>query len=459
MFKKILKGLAIGGTVLAMGATAQAADTININIYGASAQYKFWTAEAPEFLKNKLGCSTSDIYSAKSKANKYVRDGVEYDISRDAGVSVCAGGAIAGTSITGGSGSSVFNGDTVVVRYTSKASYDGIRAVMGQATDPDTDGCYAEAGAYGYRLQANLDGAGLVAYGGTPGALDTLSCQDVTIGASDVAAKTFNQTTSGMKYGNSTDATNVAYSNSVVYGTNLDDPEEKGFTASRPIVVPFAFFAGTGVPYTNMTREMAVSLFSGNVAEWGMFDGSYDPNDESTYNTVVLCMRHAGSGTLATLDAAVMRGDQGLAQTEKTYDDDDVMWGVSPAVYFNDGSSQLIECIQQAHADGYAAVGYADADKCGTDGTSKTNVFRMTWQGEDGYAAKIKYGVYDFWSAQWMYYNETGDTLTAVNHLINFASDAANMLPSKATFWAAQGDMQVSKGTDYTYPVMNYTAE
>nr|WP_321403863.1 hypothetical protein [uncultured Desulfobacter sp.] len=458
MFKKILKGLAIGGTVLAMGATAQAADTININIYGASAQYKFWTAEAPEFLKG-LGCAEADIYSAASKENQYVRGGVTYDISRDAGVSVCAGGAIAGTTITSGSGSSTFNGDTVVVRYTSKASYDGIRAVMAQSTDTDTDGCYADVSAYGYRLQANLDGADLVAYGGTPGALDTLTCLDVTIGASDVAAKTFSQTTSGMKYGNSTDSTNVSYTNSVVYGTNLDDPEEMGFTAARPIVVPFAFFAGTGVPYTNMTREMAVSLFSGKVAEWGMFDGSYDPNDESTYNTVVLCMRHAGSGTLATLNAAVMRGDANLPQAEKAYDNEDVLWGLAPVIYFNDGSSQLIECIQQAYTDGYAAVGYADADKCGTAGDSKTNVFRMTWMGEDGYADKIKYGVYDFWSAQWMYYNESGDTLTAVQALIDFASDSANMLSSKATFWAAQGDMQVEKGTDFTYPLMNYTKE
>ncbi|MCM2286026.1 MAG: substrate-binding domain-containing protein [Desulfobacula sp.] len=419
MFKKLLKGMVIGGAALTIAASAQAG-TINVNLYGASAQYEFWTAAAPEFLISQ-GCDSADVASAKNTAQKATH-------KRDAGIAVCFGG----DPIQGRTGGGI-NGDTVAIRYTSEASYDGVRAVM---ADPNYT---TECGDGALRKQADAATATFPAYPAVGSSITTLTCQDVHIGASDVAATTFGQYSEGQKLGNNGGG---YITQSVYFPDDLQDPEANDYQVDRPIVVPFGFFAHTSVPFNNMSRLMATSIFSGQVTNWNEFDPSL------ASLPMVVCLRHAGSGTAATLDAAVMRGDASLLQVEALPGSFPVNLGIVPVTYFNNGSSDEVKCVGQLPG----AVGYADADKCATGGCLAT-VKTMTYQGVAASSNAIKNGQYDFWSAQWLYSNEpAGATDDMIDNLVAYASDDANMPVSKAGYWASQDAMKWGKASDFVYP-------
>ncbi|MBN1906200.1 MAG: hypothetical protein JW927_14000 [Deltaproteobacteria bacterium] len=437
MIKRIIQTTVLCGSLLGMVGAANAA-TIDVNLYGASAQYEFWTAAAPGFLQSQ-GCRTQDISTAKDSGAH--------------GIAICRGTEQGGLGFNG-------NGNTYYLRYSSKASFDGIASVQ-NSNQFNTPGCTNP----GEREMAN---EATVNWG--TGAVTSLSCKDVTIGASDVAAETFGQQSSGHLYGPRT-TSNPTATRSI--GDLTMDPSYNVF---RPIVVPFAFFRNanptTPVPYDNMTRLMATSIFSGQVANWSAFNPS-NPNADMP---VIVCMRHAGSGTVATLDAAVMRGDYSLVKNEVPYDDEDVLDGIAPAIYFNDGSSDMMRCVGGAgNRSGYdpytgvGAVGYADGDKVimsdGTlpapnniageyhDAANYGDVKLMTWQGEMPTRSNIVNGVYDFWAAQWLYASPADSGAgSLVRALDAYASNPENIPASKAAFWAAQGEMKVEKFTDFSYP-------
>lgn len=417
MLKKLVKIAVIGGTLLGMAAGANAAE-ININVYGASAQYTFWNAASGEFLKDQ-GCADADISTATDSGGKH-------------GITRC----------------SDLSGDTVYIRYSSKASYDGIRSVQG--LDPDGvasgDGCEVDE-----RMMADET---TVDWGA--GTVTSLACKDVTIGASDVAAETFGQASSGAikgPAGGDDEERNI-------YNITMDD----SYNVYRPIVVPFAFFRNanptTPVPFDNMSRLMATAIFSGQVTNWNQFD----PTKASV--PVVVCMRHAGSGTHATLDAAVMRGDYNLMSTEALPGSAPVIANLKPVTYFNDGSSDEMRCVGGGTIDSYdgiGAVGYADADKVVMDPVSGEyhnaskygDVKLMTWQGEAAVKNNIINGKYDFWSAQWLYAapDESTEVQALIDALADFASDATNLaLTGKDEYWAAQDEMMVEKINDFSYP-------
>ena len=107
-----MKGIAIGGAALTLMASTSAADTVEVNIFGASAQFKFWTADAPKFLVNGLGCDSDDVFEA---TNDVQAEAGTHD--RDAGIAVCVGtDGFAGISGTGRGGYNSDN-DTLVLRY------------------------------------------------------------------------------------------------------------------------------------------------------------------------------------------------------------------------------------------------------------------------------------------------------------------------------------------------------
>jgi hypothetical protein len=426
MLKKLVKTAIFGCTIIGLAASANAAD-ININIYGASAQFKFWSAAAGDFLEDQ-GCAPADVYSA-SDDDKH-------------GITMCAGTEEGGSGING-------DNNNYYIRYSSKASYDGIRSVQGIDVEGLSTGCPDE----GYRQMADETAVTWTAGGGADTGLDPatdLTCKDVTIGASDVAAETFGQSSSGaLKGPNGGDPTDRD-----IYNLTVDAGNYNSF---RPIVVPFAFFrnanAGTPVPFDNMSRLMATAIFSGQASDWNQFD----PTLASL--PIVVCLRHAGSGTHATLDAAVLRGDYPLLTQEIT--------GIPglPTVYFNDGSSDEMRCVGGGTISGYdgiGAVGYADADKVIMDGgtgeyhdpTKYGDIKLMTWMGEEAVKENIINGKYDFWSAQWLYASKSEDTavLDMIDDLVAFASDPANLPSSKADYWSAQDEMMVEKVTDFTYP-------
>ena len=427
-----------------IAASAQA-ETIEVNLYGASAQFKFWTATAPEFLKNKLGCAEADIYHGKNKVEDEAGTA-----DRDAGFALCAGNTAItnnGTSISGsGAQAAGYSGQTIIVRYTTNASYDGIRAVTGWddgAGTGDPDGC----GSFTQREMADLTTAQLGSYAAGGTSIPNLVCKEVVIGASDVDATTFDQESHGYlkgpKTGQPWEDRNIRFS----LGNIPDARNVDGIVSMNPIVVPFGFFASEDVPYDNLSRLMAVSLFSGSVGDWSEFTG------ETESKPVVLCLRHAGSGTAATLNAAVMRGD-GAVPVYSAYPGDSMDgmfmglydYGITGEIYFNKGSSDVIKCLNDATT--AYAIGYADADKC-KDGCS--GVKELSYGGFFGTSDNIKNGLYSFWSAQSLFSNATGNAVNVVADLNAYASDEANMPASKAGYWAAQDAMKVKKDTDFSY--------
>jgi len=414
MIKKLVTS-AIAGTCLMVMANSASAAQFNINIYGASAQYTYWTQAAPLFLKNR-GCADADIRSASKKVG-----------GREQGIAWCAGtvgvGGVTGNGFGG-------NGNDYFIRYSANASYDGIMAVQNNGTympaEDVTAGCTA-----GERLMANETAVTWVAYPGNPetGNITAVSCKDVIIGASDVAASSFSQKSNG----NSKGHLGGTYETRDIKGITIN---ATNYSTMRPLIVPFGFYANTTVPYDNVTRLMVTSIFSGQVANWNEFSAS-NPN-----LPVVACLRHAGSGTHATLDKAIMRGDFPLLNTQITPEN---TFGEYPVVWFNSGSSDEMNCIK----DNAGAIGYADADR-----TPPAGAKRLFWMGASGIKSNITNGIYDFWSNQWLYYAKSEPT--AVRNLITslntYAGNGANMPVSLASYWAAEKEMKVSKVSDKTYP-------
>ncbi|WDP92946.1 MAG: substrate-binding domain-containing protein [Desulfobacter sp.] len=478
MLKNIIKGAVIGGAALTMMATAAQAQTYQINIYGASAQYKFWNDAAPEFLKSQ-GCAEGNIYTAKSAKGKVA------GVDRDTGISVCVGSG--GDAIDGMTGAGFTHngvaGNSLIVRYTSKASYDGVRSILGDV-DPSLVPTSDQGCATGERLQAGVAGNDWKAYGATAEDDDVASvtCLPVTVGASDVSARTFQQSSKGMKEG---PLGGDYIERNIQYGVNLGDPEDEPnlYTAAQPIVVPFGFFNNVNnTAFNNMTRLMATSIYSGTVNNWGQFtdpidgDGKYLPEADGGVRPVdlpmVVCLRHAGSGTHATLDAAIMRGVPLVKQEAfdgawfvgKGYNTTNYYQEVSNAIseynnngnikiFFNDGSSDLVRCVREF--DG--AVGYADYDKCkepSTDPTSSCyNVDQMTYNGQEGTADNIRNGKYEFWAAQYLYYKNADTAKDLIDDLVAFTADNTLIPDSKQPYWSSNAAMEWKKADDFAWPV------
>ncbi len=418
MKKSIVKSAVLCASVLGLAMSANAA-VINLNLTGASAEYTFWSAAAHPFLAS-LGCTA--IQDAKTG-----KQGIT--------MGTCNSGA-----------------DTVYIRYASKASYDGV--VSQKGIDPFNQTTCIDKSEREFADETLADFS--------TGAVNGTKCQQVTLGASDVNAGTFNQQSHGQLLGPLGGGQ---------YDPSFSGIDASGLTTYNPIVVPFSFFKTIDVPTNNMTRLMATQIFGGTVADWGAFNPLW------AGVPVAACLRHAGSGTHATLDAAVFRGEAKMSTTE------DAFGFFGPVTYFNEGSSDLVRCLEWAHTNGYGAVGYSDVDKVLdvngqiiTDPANAVNgVMQMSYQGEQAVKSNIVNGVYDFWSSQWIF-EDTCETMvpaplgctggddpkgvaaggalhTYITQMMAFASDPANIaLSGKGDFWAAQGEMHVSKASDWAWP-------
>lgn len=388
--KRTFKAVALMSSVWLLTVVAAQAATVDINLYGASAQYLFWNDAADNFLLDQ-GCT--NVAQAEDSTKKH--------------------GITRGTC----------GADTVYIRYSAKASYDGIYSCKGQVPPGGQPTCSAQGPRYREMADETQTNWGTHVVNG-------LACKMVTIGASDVAGETFQQSSHGQLRG---------HLGGGWVDRTISPIVTTGMTYYRPVVVPFGFFKNnTANPgLTNLTRLMALMVFSGKAYNWSDFGPSYVNKD------IIACLRHAGSGTHATLDAAVMRGDWPLV----TYED-------APYVYFNDGSTDEMRCINENAGQStasFAAVGYADADQ---SLTSYPNVAAINYEGAPAQKVNITNGVYSFWSAQWLYECNPSDP---VHHpwmvLLNaFAEDPANLPASKAAFWATQSEMQVEKANDFAMP-------
>lgn len=391
MIKKLLKATVVGASIFAMLGSAGAADK-NINIYGASAQYKYWNDAADDFLLSK-GCGSVQQAAGSSTYG-----------TKDSGITKGICGA-----------------DTWYIRYSAKSSYSGIQALQG--IDDGTASCTNPS----QRKLANETPSTVPASGGTNWAskvVYSLACKDVHVGASDVEAGAI----AGMEsHGQLKGHLGGGWVDRVMDPADIFDT---GLANYRPIVVPFAFFRENNVPYTNLTEMMAAHIFSGQIWDWSDFDPAV------ASQAVTICLRHAGSGTHATLNAVVMAGAANILTEEG-----DGM--LTPVAWFNDSSSDMANCVAQ----NAGSIGYADADQ-----SFASNVTRMTYQGVTAEKKNIVNGQYPFWAAQWLYVDSIVPG-SPIDQLATWAAVPANMPSGRAAFWAAQDEMQVGKANSFAYPV------
>ena len=135
----------------------------------------------------------------------------------------------------------------------------------------------------------------------------------VNMGVSDVAASSFGQSSTG-------------WLNNAPQGTITVGPRPDGnITSSRPVVVPFSIVLGSAVkainptsgsvisPVRNLTQLQVEAIFSRNITRWNQLSGiGADTNNDGTVNasdnqTIMLCLRRAGSGSKAAFDQTLMK--------------------------------------------------------------------------------------------------------------------------------------------------------
>ncbi len=493
---RIMKAAAAGALMLALSTPAQAAwvagwPDYEINIYGASAQFTFWNGMAPDFLTNVYGCT------ATAQAAIGTTHGV--------------------TQGTGCTGLLDRNGDgqkMIVIRYSSKASYDGIYAQVGSQGEalsgtqippagPTANaydstvppGPHALTGHFAnpqnyplcpdnhHRLMADEQ-----TISGTT--INDLKCAEVTLGASDVAGESFTQISHGLLKGPCGGA-DVGSSREFP-PTGIDASSLKPY---NPIVVPFGFFVNNSVTMTkcsggarkgemcttateivdcggtglcgapatidNISRMMAVQIFGNQSYYWRDF------GDAFVNRPIVACLRHAGSGTHATLDYAVIKGS-GWGGT-LIQDEADNRASNDYSAFFNDSTGDMLNCVNGGgtgfsgfqDAGAWTAIGYADADAMEGKTGTYPNITNLKYNGSLGTRANIRNGFYDFWANQFLYERKDAYTDKAaigpiVIALDAYASDPAHLggsLGTKALYWATQNEMNYQKANDASYPV------
>ena len=508
--KKSFQTIAVATGVLAAVASAQAAP-LEINIYGASAQFAFLTAIADNLLKstgtNGVGCaSTSNATTI----------GTQFAITGNAGSGLCANG--------------------ITLRIANKSSSDGIKAAL------KTAGVAQCTAGNDYRQFINPGDttAPSSAVGGND------RCYPVTMAASDVDKATFGETSNGCQFG-PVYAANVALGGQLscgpAPGKSCATPSGTGAcyysnkTAApiadpsnylldkNPMIVPFAFWANNSIqihkcaapdtnagalcdatsgagcatasncaalPLDGLSRIQAANIFSGVVTDLTNLGSAYTSTSSSAGTSIRVCMRHAGSGTMATLHQAVMNGGK-WAPADLTTDPDSSCnpstgnWpgclptgsnlNGNPYTFFVDSSDDMMNCI--ASTDN--AIGVVDADACNGGSTGLpgganrspyidaasnvygynmcANVHPLAYNGYTATRTNVRDGLYDFWTKENLYLNinaypSNTNQYKFQNAMYKSISPAFLTFTNagdSANIWATVPEMKYSK-LDKTYP-------
>jgi hypothetical protein len=466
MKKQITASLAATAALMAIAGIAQAAPA-ELNIYGASAQYLYWNAQAQNYATSKLGCSATA--PSNSPDGKH--------------------GFVAATNCT----SLLVPVNSATTKRDLNIRYSGIASAEGPLSVKKLGPIDVKL----LQLITSYDASSKPVYAGTTGACNvaageramygtsatTADCHVVHVGTSDVAGETLTQTSTGQKLGPNGGG---------AFGTVMTGVNTTGLTPANTVVVPFGFFVnsavtakqctsglignycttdahcntapsatngtcGAAATITNITREEASLIFAGSVTNWSDL-GAY-----FTAQPAVVCFRHAGSGTHSALDATIMNsGWGGVTLTDEA----------AGQFWFNQGASDEIKCINgnsTALPDGptypadaaVAAIGYADADQAVGVAKTSQNVKQLKFNGQYPTRTAIRNGQYDFYTNAWLYTNPANGTnypgmSTSVNSIaadmVTYAQDPANVPASKANYWAAVSEMKYNRAADNTYP-------
>ncbi len=470
--KTIVKMALVSALFLGLaGPSLSDAAPIDINIYGASAQFDFWKNLGGSFLTTPTpdgaGCSVGSKTTASNGSAQY---------------------AVSATDCLG------VSGQVITIRVASKASYDGIFAVSGTTGSGADNTC---GNAPDQLYQRNMI---------TSTSDTALTCQPVYVGASDVAGEAFTQQSHGALKGPLGGASTDRVFNGI---------STTGLHNHNPIIVPFGFFVNKAVTMktcdsgtkqgeqcasnadcagstcasagpavlNDISRMMAVMIFSGSVKNWTDFGKGFPAS-----MPIVACLRHAGSGTQATLDQGVMSHNAWGKNTnnQEFYGDPSF-----PIQFFNDGTGDMQNCINGAYGlcdDGatycgsngdctrlgggstcttvasslWGAVGFMDADKDNAGGGFANIKGPLYYNGFKPYRWNIRNGLYDnFWTKQNMYTKDSqlnANQQTVAERMATFASKAANLnatdlgSQARADCWASGEEMGYGKAHDKDYP-------
>lgn len=463
--KRTIKTLLAGGALLAVAGTANATD---INIYGASAEFNFWKVAAANFIINPSGFACNPALSVPAPTGTTQNPAISTDGKH---------GVIQGNGCT----SSLIPDGKVTIRFSNKASYDGIYSVLGSTNTQADTTCGSTAGTWPtgplfQRHMGDLPPTGTVVL--------TTSCYPVTVGASDVPSYAFVQTSSGHTQGPNPSNTATVSRNFGASGIDTTpltagDPTGAGLPWQQPVKVPFAFWVnnqvtaktcatgprigdycssdldcstvtspsnngtcGAATTINNMSREMANQLFDGQIKMWTDFGAGF------VAQPVTLCYRHAGSGTHATVDLAVMNhGGWGKPLLTKEVSATSTK---NPVVaWFNDATGDEAYCLQNVPY----SVGYLDSDY--SVGTNTNIIGPMKYNGSYPSASNIINGIYDMWADQSLYIPNSIDStsLAAATALVTYLNNGANLdANGYHQYWAASSEMKVIKDTEFLYP-------
>lgn len=436
MKKKMNVTLAAAAAVLSLAGLAQAAPA-ELNIYGASAQYTYWNAQAKNFAINALGCPSANVTDPVNNASKH--------------------GFVSATNCT----STLVPVNTATGKRDIDIRYSGIASAEGPLS---------------VSKQNPLDASLATGCDKTKGerlmyaSSSTLVCKPVHVGTSDVAGESLVQSSDGQKFGPLGGG---------AFSATLGGVDTSTLDSANTVVVPFGFFVNSSVKarkctagyvgayctadsqcnngvtagvcgatsetIDNISREEATVIFSGLVYNWKELGDYFDDK------ALVACLRHAGSGTHSAFDLTVM--NSGWGNNIVTAEEAD-------HVYFNQGSTDEIKCVNGAStltpngSTTVGAIGYADADQSVNVANVSQNVKQLKYNGHYATRAAIRNGLYDFYSNAWMYTNKSADATTKglANALIGFAQQAANVPSSKANYWAAVGEMKFNRASEMNYP-------
>jgi hypothetical protein len=396
-------GAASAATVYSNGTGNPTTPTSDINIYGASAQYTFWKTEFPLYLQ-AAGC-TLGMSGTTTDGKHFIQQ------------ATCGG-------------------NLLNFRVSSKASYDGPLAVDFNTTNPSRDTSCVSGGFGGANTRPMIDPS--TCSGGTcaiPVASAT-TCVPVTLGASDVQVQDFVQFSSGALLGPNGGAFTVRNfaNNPITLSANTVD-------YCRPEAIPFEFYVNSSVvtspsvTLTNISSAEAKMLFSGIITDWSQLQST-----AMVAQPVTLCLRHAGSGTHATMDA-FMRPQTLVKSAQGT------TTSTGYKIFFNDGASDLMRCVNGISGtwSGAGAIGYADADQ---SLSSYPNTARITYDNILPITANVDDYTHSFVSIQNLY----ASTTTAANNvfidLCTYASQPSTITAVNPN-WSASCHMKHIKNSNF----------
>ncbi len=502
--KKLFKGLIVGMAIFGMVSTAGAAD-LEMNLYGASAQHEFWNSAIPVWLDTVLNCDTvtTDITNQKHGISegtlcdltaqdadtitvRYSNKNSSYGIGTPCGMSNYAGDTCADgeTEMC----PSVGNCGTLACYPVHVGASDVELTSFTQSADKPNTFTYdfaKECPSFGNNSTEFLDANCDTILDGT--------AKSVVIPFGFFANNAISKHRCTAPAPVDADGTHMAYpkwgwqcdpTKTNVDGTNADcipyykcedgvcnGGARAGLECAEDGDNPGPFGCpGTlettqceEMPIDNLSRLMVLQIFSADneqwLDRWNQF-GPWYPDAG-----IVRCMRCAGSGTHATFDLQVFRGDASLMPQS-----------ILGRFYHHASSSDLTKCVRdngwpssfgptpwagtEYDGDTRLAVGYADADKIFMDQDYK-DVHIVKYQGVEPARAKIENNEYNFWAAQTLYWQKSVITTSGLDDLLNSLLGAAqdptfvDSIQGRNQFWTTPGAMSGQKvPNERAYPTV-----